>query len=308
LSRASQAYSLFHRKPYDLKLRTEIKNICSSRFCPRKHAIIRVRALLDTQYIAAIIIERTYVSYSWRRRVMNSIINTKRKKDQILYLCACTIQCLIRCKFAYRKIQIETRIWARKAVAAIIVQKFIRWRNRQFLHIAWLVIERRRKFVRHAYETFRIVMAYQIRRKLQRNHANFAAKQAFLIKQERIRQYQIAITNRDNSVLKLQRFFKGCRARILALIASRTIRARRATGYSHTSTLLIKPFFKNYKSYFSKKGKNVGKLIEIWGKLKLKLKLKTSTKKVINNLRLLNFFTLFLPCTCTVLALALKFV
>lgn len=58
-------------------------------------------------------------------------------------------------------------------------------------------------------------------------------------------QYNVALGVRNDSVSRIQRFFRSCRARLLSIIASRTIRARRATGYSQASDYVIREYFAN---------------------------------------------------------------
>jgi len=245
LSRASQAYTMFNRKPFDRKLRSEIREVCKSRFCPRKHAIRRVRALMETQEESAAIMGRSFRAYRTRRQIMTSIINTKRKRDEKLNQCAITLQCLVRMKLATTKVQLEIIQWARKAVAAKVIQRYIRWRNKTFRRAAWKLIYKRRAVQARAMETFLIVFTYNWKRKQYRKQLYFAERQAALIKEERIRQYNAALKFRNESVIKMQRFFRSCRARLLSIIASRTIRARRATGYSQSSDHIIREYFSN---------------------------------------------------------------
>ncbi len=248
LSRASQAYSMFNRKPYDPKLRNEIKQICKSRFCPRKHAIRKVRQLLDVQDHGSRSMQRCFRSYRTRRQLIQSMLNTKRKRQELIHRSAIKIQCLVRIKLAVTKVQQVTIYWARKAVAAKVVQKFIRHRNRTFRYTAWRLIYRRRAEKERAYQTFYIVMAYHVKRKLMRKHKHYAERVAAIMKEERIRQYNVALTKRNKSVVIVQRFFRACRARLLSFIASRTIRARRAAGYCASSQHLLNYYFQNILS------------------------------------------------------------
>jgi len=245
LSRAGQAYTMFNRRPYDRKLRQEIRDVCKSRFCPRKHAIRKVRNLVERQDEAAACMSRSFRAYRTRRQIMTSIINTKRKRDDKLNQCAVTLQCLVRMKLATIKVQLEIIQWARKAVAAKVIQQYIRWRNKTFQHAAWKLIYKRRAVQARAMETFLIVFTYNWKRKQYRKQLYFAERQAALIKAERIRQYTVALKFRNESVVKMQRFFRSCRARLLSIIASRTIRARRATGYSQSSDHVIREYFSN---------------------------------------------------------------
>ena len=53
LARASQAYAMFNRKPYDDELRRDIFNIVASRFCPRKHYVRKIKDIIVVQDNAA---------------------------------------------------------------------------------------------------------------------------------------------------------------------------------------------------------------------------------------------------------------
>ena len=188
LSRASQAYTMFNRRPFDPKLRNEVRAVCKSRFCPRKHAIRRVKALMETQDESAVIMGRSFRAYRTRRQIIASILNTKRKRDQKLNECAVTLQCLVRMKLATVKVQLEIIQWARKAVASKVIQQYVRWRNKTFQHAAWQLIYKRRAVRARAMDTFLVIFSYQCRRKLIRKHMYFAERQAALIQEERIRQ------------------------------------------------------------------------------------------------------------------------
>ena len=67
LARASTAYSFFNRSPYDAANRLEIRNVNKSRFCPRKHAIRKINAVLDLQDRSAAIMIRSCKAYLMRQ-------------------------------------------------------------------------------------------------------------------------------------------------------------------------------------------------------------------------------------------------
>lgn len=142
LQQASTAYNLFTKKPRDIKNRLDIIRITNHKMCPRRHAINRTRQIINDQDVATNTIRKNWKSYSWRIGVARCITNRRNQVFQSRYLAATTIQCLIRIHIAHN-VRLRKEILLKKVIRACkIIQRFIRWRNKQFQHAVTQIIAR----------------------------------------------------------------------------------------------------------------------------------------------------------------------
>jgi len=239
LSRASSVYPLFQRKPYDAAVRAEIFAITNSRFCPRKHIIKRVRLVLDDQNDAVLVMQRCVRAYSSRRAIMRSILNTKRKMDLRLFVNARTIQCLVRKRIARRAIVLRKLWWKKRVNAAILVQNFVRWRNKQFQHAVTRIIARRKMIKARARDTLKYVFGYQAARHLDRKHRAERIARENKIRAERKARREHNAEIVKHAVHTVQRFFRASLNRMMTKIALCRTRARRRSHLSGPSAALL---------------------------------------------------------------------
>ena len=242
LARASAAYSNFQRHPFSNKVRQEILAVNASRFCPRKHAIRRLAQTVHQQNDAAFVILRMCHSFLTRRRVREGIANTKRKRDERNHHAATIIQCLIRKKLAYLKVIVTIQDWAKKAVAAIVIQKFYRWRNTTFQHSVTRIINKMRASRQHALDSFRIIMAYLVRRKIRKLRNEKAVLTAAQIAREKERKKHARKLRRNEAASKIQLMFRNVRYNLMSRVSSEAILGRASAPFSRVSLKLLQRY------------------------------------------------------------------
>lgn len=249
LARASAAYSFFNRFPYDPANRLEIRSVNKSRFCPRKHIIRKLRATLELQDNAAGVMIRFCKAYLMRQGVRQGIRRTKKRKAEHEWRCALRMQLVARKFLAIRKVNETIREWAKKAVAAVVVQKFWRWRERTFQHAVTKIVTRFRKAKLKATMTFTTVLRYHVMRKIRakrgEEYAKTRAQQLALEQRRRKKVYE----QRQNGSRVITRFFKSLKADLLSRSCSLAIRSRREAGWTQTLTPLLLPFDAGRVSY-----------------------------------------------------------
>lgn len=236
LSRASNAYSTYNRRPYDEANRREILMICGSRFCPRKHIIRRLKATLASQDAAALVLTRNSKSYLSRVRVYEGIARTKARREEYRVSSAWKIQLLVRCFVARRRVVRVMEFWARKAVAARVVQRFWRWREGTFQHAVTKVVTMQRRSRARAFLTFQSILKYHCMRKMRNRRGEKEKKSAArLAIEEKMRRERVWKARNEGATV-IQRFFASSRDSFMSRSCSQAVRARRQAGFSHAIT------------------------------------------------------------------------
>ena len=233
LSRASRAYSAYNRRPYDEENRKEIRIICASRFCPRKHIIRRLKATLDHQDAAALVMTRNSKSYLSRVRVYQGIARTRARREEYRMSSAWKIQLMIRSFIARRRVMRAMEDWARKAVAAVVVQRYWRWREGTFQHAVTKVVVMQRRSRARAFLTFQTILKYHLARKLRNRRGEKEKKSAARLAIEEKMRRERVWRARNQGATVIQRFFLSSRDNFLSRSCSLAVRARRQAGFSH---------------------------------------------------------------------------
>ncbi len=234
LSRASRAYTMYNRKPFDEENRKEIRKICASRFCPRKHIIRKLRAVLDSQDQAAVVMTRNSKSYLSRVHVYDGIARTKARREEYRQLSTWKLQQMVRGFLARRKILRVMEDWARKAVAAVVVQRFWRWREKTFQHAVTKIVVMQRKSRARAFMTFQVILKYHLVRRLRTRRGEKEKKSAArLAIEEKMRRERVRRA-RNQGATVIQRFFASSRDNFLSRNCSQAVRARRQARFSHS--------------------------------------------------------------------------
>ena len=143
------------------------------------------------------------------------------------------IQLMIRSFVARRRVMRVMEDWARKAVAAVVVQRYWRWREGTFQHAVTKVVVMQRRSRARAFLTFKPFSStiwpasYAIGEA--RKEKKSAARLAIEEKMRRERVWRA----RNQGATVIQRFFLSSRDNFLSRSCSLAVRARRQAGFSH---------------------------------------------------------------------------
>jgi hypothetical protein len=236
LARASRAWSRFNslQNRYSDELRTEIRAVVSSRFCPRKHAIRKLQKVLDAEDAAAKVMTRSSKTYLARQGMRQGIARTKARKAEHREYSALRIQVIVRRHLAVQKMQRVVKEWARKAVATLAIQRYWRWRERTFQHSVTKIVVKRRRQKMVAFATFTAVLRYHLMKKVRARRGEAIAKSTAQLEwEEKIRRERV-FKARQNGAKVIQCFFLGVKASFMSRSCSKAIRARRQAGFSHS--------------------------------------------------------------------------
>ena len=145
LSLSSQAYAAYRKKPYDIAVRNEVRRITDHRLCPKKHAIKKIREIIDRQDIAVGMIRQTFKTCLMRWKIHNLVAIRNHKRALFLAGEVLLIQKQCRRYLALKRYADKIVWMAARVNAARTIQRFIRWRNKQFQHAVTRIINRKKR-------------------------------------------------------------------------------------------------------------------------------------------------------------------
>lgn len=226
LNRAVEAYRLWGRKPFDASLRAEILTVVASKHCPRKHILNRVAETVIWQNGAVAVMQRAYAAHRNRRTIRQGIASTRRKKDARIFRFATIIQCLSRCARARKLVVLRRRQRLVDTHAAVIIQRFVRWRRGTFQHAVTMVIYRQQARHRHARLTFVHVWTYYLFRYIKRRRAEIAARLMEVERLARLELLHARSKRRHHAARVLQHVFARLLTYRLMSLAKKRLTAR----------------------------------------------------------------------------------
>ena len=167
LAKAVDLYQKYLRRQWDPENRKAILKLTTTRFCPTKHIIQRVRLVILEQDTAANCMRRAYKAYRGRKAIREGIINTKKKRASSMHNAAVLLQCMTRQRLSRKAILKKKRRRAIVAAAATIVQRYFRWRRTTFQHAVTRIKRRLANLKNHARNTIMFTLSYQLKRFIQ---------------------------------------------------------------------------------------------------------------------------------------------
>jgi hypothetical protein len=236
LQQASAAYNLFNRKPRDIKNRLDIIRITNHKMCPRRHAINRTREIINDQDIATNTIRKNWKSFSWRIGVAKCIANRRAQVFQTRYLSATTIQCLIRTHIANGVKQRKIILLKKLSRACNIIQRFIRWRNKQFQHAVTQVIARIKRKRVAAMSSLVFTFPIYFRRWIWRRRDNKLLMDKIYQLELEKKRIEGARILREKAIKCIVKHIKWRKSHFMIRITSKMHRERKKIMYSRWST------------------------------------------------------------------------
>ena len=233
---ASEAYHKFFRKPMDHAVRTEVRKVCESKFCPQKHALPRLIPLLDKQDASAECIRRSFQAYRRRKalrdRARQRFLDGLASKNQMVLM----VQCLMRRKIAMKVMRRRAEKLRQKVKAATVIQAHIRKVNATFRGAAWRLICRRRWKHKQAARSISVILRYEF--------IHFKKQRAIWLRELRDqKRQQKEIMDADAKealrhamAKRLQHFAKACMGAALRKLAMRLLKERLKVLFSIKAT------------------------------------------------------------------------
>ncbi len=132
----------FWKAPYSRDVRAEMRRIAGHRMCSRKHPIHAAMPRLALQEAAKRTIYRAYRAYSYRAAIYGKVMKVRRLKFLATGRAARVVQSVVRMFIATRFVRRLRRFELRKVEAAVVVQKFVRRRQKSFRYCVYRVMRR----------------------------------------------------------------------------------------------------------------------------------------------------------------------
>ena len=228
LNKTVEVYQQYQRRPLDKTVRDLVREITDHRLCPKKHIINRVRKVIDEQDSAAAVMRRSYLAFRNRMGVIRCIRRRRLQLYAANVKSALKVQTAVRRKLAY--LELRQRIRRRKlnSKAVVVVQRFVRWRNRTFQHAVTRIVCRLQDRRDRAETTLRTVFLQYLKRALYFRRVTRKELQAKRLTEDTQRRRDEHLARIGGAARLLQRMFSRNRDTTMFGIALRSLRARRS--------------------------------------------------------------------------------
>lgn len=168
VTKASEAYQAYLQTPYDSAVRDEIRRVTNHSKRPQKHAINKIRTIIDVQDSVIGKVHGMIKAHNNRKGLLKCILNRKYSTYVKARDSAIKLQSAWRCHKAHVVTSMRREVYWCRFQAASTIQVFYRWRNETFQHAVTRVIARRKRAVNAAKIQLAVFFSYHVTRFLAR--------------------------------------------------------------------------------------------------------------------------------------------
>lgn len=218
---ATAVVGKFRKTPYDCEVRRDLRRIERHRLCPQKHPIHQMLSVLDRQDRAVSMVRRVYRMHQLKRFIYTRMQVRRDATNRLENACALFIQCYFRCKLARIRMA-EQRLYRLEVIkAAVILQRYVRWRNSSFQHAVTRTVRIRKEKKLIAQRTFIFKLKYVVRRYFERKRES---KRLKVLEEEEQQRRGVIMEYREYLGVcsrRISRLLRRCEALKLAPLALR---------------------------------------------------------------------------------------
>ena len=224
---ATAVFKRFYRQPYENDVRTDVRRVAASKFCPKRHRIHRAVEALGRQDAAVRKIRKLSKAYSLCSVIARRIERRRAIAQAMLYKAAMMIQCVVRRRQA-RKVAVTMKVeFDQRKHAATVIQRFIRNRNNTFKYSVWRLVGFLHRDRQWAWGVLRFAFRYNMMRYVAWRRADKEEQvrlRALAEEEARRAAHERHINACASTVSRFVRYVVARRLRVLA----RSVRAARS--------------------------------------------------------------------------------